>query len=553
MIGRRVSLLPMFALVACTGTIGERADREPNYAPNDPNNPNSPNNPNNPAAPFIASKTIARRLSQSELDATLKALLGDDTQPARTFLSEDEFAPFDNDYTLQIASAAYVESLDALAEQVANRAVGDAAQRAIFMPCTPSGAADAVCFRRFVESFGSRALRRPLIAEEIDRLTALHAYSIEANPHVATDFYTGVALVIRALLQDPEFLHRVESGAPNADDPTVFALDDYEIASRLSYLLWGTMPDEALFADAAAGRLVTGDGRRAAAERMLLDPRARSQVRRFHAMWLGYRAIPHAAALVSAFNRETTALIDRVVFDEKQSYLELFRARETFVDDALADHYGYARPEDGEGWVAYDDPSRAGILSHGSVLAAFSKFTDTSPTQRGILIRNRLMCQRILSPPPDVDTDRPPPSTGEVVCKKDRYVAHTLSSGCNNCHSQMDPIGFGLEGFDIAGRARAHDDGAPECLIDGQGELPGYGAFRGPRELAEKLITEHFIERCMSQQFYSFAIGRALDPTEDKAVGELVQKLADNGYALDRMIVEYAASAPFATRREGDQ
>ena len=125
-------------------------------------------------------------------------------------------------------------------------------------------------------------------------------------------------------------------------------------------------------------------------------------------MWLGYRSIPHTPELVDAFNRETSALIDRVILDEPGSYLRMFTMDETFVDDSLADHYGLPRPADGEGWVSYEGTGRAGILGHGSLLAAFSKFEDTSPTQRGILVRTRFMCEDVPRPPPNVDADQPP-------------------------------------------------------------------------------------------------------------------------------------------------
>jgi hypothetical protein len=540
--------------IACSGKIGGLGESEPldPSDPNRPNNPNDPINPIDPNAPFLASKTLSRRLSQNELNATLFDLLGDDTQPARTFLTEDELAPFDNDYTLQIASSALIDSMDALGADVASRALADPVQRARIVPCVPAGAGDAVCFRSFVETFGRRALRRPLSTEEVDRYLELQAYSVEVNEHVPTDFYTGVELVVRAFLLDPEFFHRVEAGTPSGE-AGVLKLDGYAIASRMSYLLWGTMPDDTLFADAAAGLLDSAEGRRTAAERMMSDERAKAQMFRFHGMWLGYRAIPHNAQLVAAFNRETTSLIDRVVFQNKESYLELFRSRQTFVDDELADHYGYERPENGEGWVVPADSERAGILSHGSVLAAFSKFTDTSPTQRGILVRSRLMCLPIDRPPPNVDTDRPPPAMGDAVCKKDRYAAHTTIQSCAQCHSQMDPIGFGLERYDIAGRFRMHDDGAPNCAIEGVGELPGHGTFSGPRDLSEKLIAGHYVENCLTEQFYTYAIGRQLDASEGSQVQAMVQLLADNNFRLDRMIVEFIASEPFALMREGDE
>lgn len=350
---------------------------------------------------FIAADSVARRLSRAEFDNTVRDLLGDDTRPAMRLLAEDLYAPYDNDYRTQVASGALIDSLEGLATDVAARAVSTPELRALLVPCTPSGPGDADCFRDVAEGFVSRAFRRPVASEELDAYATLLEFATEDNPDVQHDFYTAVELLVRSVLQDPEFLYRIEIGA-DTGDARVFALSEHEIAARMSYLLWGSTPDDALRAEAEAGRLADATARVEIAREMLADDRARDQLHRFHAMWLGYRAIPHPAELTSAFNRETSALLDRVVFDEPQSYLNLFTFPETHLDATLADHYGLPQPSGGEGWVEYGDSGRAGILSHGSVLSAFSKFTDTSPTQRGIFVRTRLLCQEIPRPPANV-------------------------------------------------------------------------------------------------------------------------------------------------------
>lgn len=506
------------------------------------------------ASSTTASVSGARRLSQAELDRTLFDLLGDDTRPARRLLAEDEHAPYDNDYTLQRASRALIESLQALAEDVAARAVASPEVRARIVPCTPSSAGDEACFRAFVSAFVGRALRRPLSEADVDRYMPLLAFATEDNPYVENDFYTAVDLVIRAVIQDPEFLYRVEVGTPTSE-AGVASLSDHEIATRMAYLLWGTTPDDELLADAEAGRLRTSEGRRAVAERMMEHERAREQVRRFHSMWLGYRAIPHGAERVAQFDRETSALIDRVVFEEDRDYTELFTLGETFVDADLATHYGLPAPSDAGGaWVEYPaDSGRAGILSHGSVLAAFSKFTDTSPTQRGIFVRTRLMCDVVAPPPPSVDVDQPPGGEGgESVCKSDRYAMHSdMSTSCGACHSQIDPIGFGLERFDIGGRVREHDEGHPECTIDGRGELPGVGEFSGPAELGEMLVEAGEIDDCVVRQIWQFAVGRAPMTTERAAIDAAIEGFRANGRSMRQLMIELVASPRFALRAEG--
>jgi hypothetical protein len=315
-------------------------------------------------------------------------------------------------------------------------------------------------------------------------------------------------------------------------------------------LLWGAPPDDALLDAAEAGALATPAGRRAAATRLLADPRARDQLHRFHAMWLGYRTLPHPASLTRAFQAETEALIDRVVFEEQRSYLDLFRLDETRVDAALAAHYGLPAPAGGAGWVRYPtDARRAGILGHGSVLAAFSKFTDTSPTQRGILVRTRLLCAPVAPPPPTVMADAPP-GEGTNACKKDRYLAHMGSPSCRGCHAQMDFIGFGLEGFDVAGRARVHEDGRADCPIDGQGELPDGTRFNGAAELARTLADGDTLDACVVRHWVAYTLGRATTGDEDALLGALVARFRADGHRLDQLLLALVEREAFALRQE---
>jgi hypothetical protein len=534
MFSRVLGAILLAALFSCTGSIGQTGE---NRGP--------------PAVdPLLAVESAARRLTQAELDNTLRDLLGEDSAPASRLLNEDEFRPFDNDYTIQQASDALITSLEALAEGVARNVVDDPARRDALVPCTPSSRGDEACFRQFLDLFLPRALRRAVTPADVNAYLPLLAFASEDNAAVENDFYTAVELTINAAIQDPELLYRVEKGVPGST-PGLYQLSGYEIANRMSYLLWSTMPDDALFAAAAAGALETPQGRRAEALRMLDDPKARTQLHRFHAMWLGYRSIPHSAELVAAFNRETSALIDRVVLDEPGSYLRLFTMNETFVDDALADHYSLPRPDGGEGWVSYEGTGRAGILGHGALLAAFSKFEDTSPTQRGILVRTRFMCESVPAPPPTVDVDQPPQGAMDALCKYDRYAEHRdQSSSCAGCHSLVDPIGFGLENYDVAGRFREHDDGVPECIIDGSGEIVSVGNFNGPAELSQLLVENDYIDACAVQQFLTFALGRPTSTYEADMQQEMVDAFRAGQHDFKGLITDFVASERFARRAQ---
>ncbi|HEY6081059.1 MAG TPA: DUF1588 domain-containing protein [Polyangiaceae bacterium] len=503
--------------------------------------------PSGPGNLTTASASVARRLTRTELGNVLRDVLGDDSGAAAKYLSEDEYRPFDNDYTVQIASRALIESLEALAVDVAARALS-AENRAKVVPCTPSGPGDAACLRSTIESVGRRLYRRPLSEEQIAAYLTLQSFATEDTPDVTHDFYTAVNLVLRSMLQDPEVLYRIETGSPSAE-AGIYKLDAYELASRMSFLLWGSGPDDALLDVARAGGLLDAGSRSSEAARLLGDARARAQLERFHAMWLGYRAIPASAELASAFSNETNKLIDKVLFDQPSSYLDLFTSTETYVNDLLATQYGLPAPAGGEGWVSYPSDQRAGILSHGSVLAAFSKFSDTSPTQRGIFVQTRLLCNQVLPPPANVNVDQPPASD-EAVCKLDRYDAHRTLASCKACHAQLDPIGYGLENYDIAGRYRTHDDAHEECILPGTGSLPGYGEFSGPGQLAKLLVQSGELEQCFVQHLMSYAAGRELRPEEDAAQGALLASFKADGYALPLTLGKLVADERFALRQE---
>lgn len=487
-----------------------------------------------------------RRLTRHEYDNTLRDILGDDSRPGSQVLPEDPLTPFDNEYGPQEASQPLIEGLELLARDAAQRLVDDPMRRDAVVGCTPSTIEDEACLASFVTRFGRRALRRPLAADEIDELVAL---GLEYAAREA-DFHAGVAVVVRALLQDAEFVYRVELGTPVEGEPGVYALGDFELATRLSYLLWGSTPSDAMLDAAEAGRLHTPQQLQDMARQMLLDSRAREQLDRFHAMWLGYAQLPHASELTNAMRTESAALVDRVVLDERRPWTELFTAAETFVSPSLAEHYGLPAPEgNGWQWVSYGGSGRQGLLSHGSFLSVASGPGDTSPVRRGVMIREQLMCQPIPPPPPNVDADVPPPQEA-AECKWDRYAVHREAGACAGCHAQMDPVGFGLERYDREGRYRTHDDGAPQCPITGDGELVGLGTFNGPAELSSLLVGEQLLQPCVAQQLYRFALGRKVEPADMPLVIELTAVLTEGDGRFDTMITTMVAHPAFTHRRE---
>lgn len=487
----------------------------------------------------------ARRLTAYEYDNALADLLLDDTRPGAVLLPEDPRTPFDNDYTSQAASKVLIEAAEFLATDAAARLIEDPPRRDAVVGCTPDASVDETCMRRFVERFGRRALRRPLSGEEVDSYLTLGSDVALGSD----DFYQGVEVMVSAFLQDAAFLYRVELGTavPRADG--VYRLTPFEVATRMSMLIWGTIPDDALLDLAQGGALDTSAAIASAAATMLDDGRARKQLERFHAMWLGFEALPHAPELTNAMRTETAALLNRVIFEEQTSWLELFRASESFIDDDLALHYGLTPPgSDTPRWVDVSASGRKGILSHGSVLSVAANVGDTSPTKRGKYIREQLMCQSIPPPPPDVMADEPP-SESLAECKWDQYEVHRVGS-CKACHQQMDLIGFGLERYDREGKYRAHDDGKPQCTIAGDGEIVGVGSFNGPGELGDLLTTTGLLEACAVEQLYSYALGRAVEPDDVDRVASLAARFAEDGYLFKDLVMTLVSDASFAFRRE---
>jgi hypothetical protein len=485
----------------------------------------------------------ARRLSVAELDDTLRDLLGETTRPASVFLPPDVIDPFDNDLASQAPSAVLVTGLEALANDVATRLVADRDRLDEVVGCEPTSATDEGCLGEFVSRWGRLALRRQLTDDEAADLVALGlAFAADGG------FAEGVDVIVRALLQHPEFVYRVELGTP-ADAPGVHRLSGYEVATRLSYLLWGSTPDEQLLDDAEAGLLDDPDGVRAAAERLLADPRAIDRIDRFHAMWLGYWTLPHPPELTTAFRFETRALLTDVVFDRGAPWTDLFTAEGTFASDFLAAHYGLPLPGSDEPvWVPYGSSGRQGLLSHGSFLSVNAKFGDTSPTLRGKLVRERLLCEVVPPPPPSVNVDEPPAGDGSSDCKVDRYAEHRANGTCKSCHDLVDPIGFGLEAFDQRGQFRTHDVGNPECAVDGAGDVDGE-PFVGPAGLADLLVAGDTLRDCAVQQAYRLAMGHA-PATDDEAFVARLRAGFGPGARLDELLLAIVSDEAFGLRRE---
>jgi hypothetical protein len=490
--------------------------------------------------------TGAHRLSRDEYDNTVRDLVGDTVGEGFALLPEDAHDPFDNNYLTQLASQSLVTAAEQVALDVSQRLIADSQRLQTLLPCTPTGPGDAACLKAFIATFGRRALRRPLTDTEVSEYAALQSFAVEKN-----DFKVAVGLVVQAMLQDPEFLYRIERGTPAAGVAGTFRLSAFEVATRLSYFLWGSTPPDWLLDAAGTGQLATGDQIRTAAVRLLGDAHARTRVDRFHALWLGFHQLPHPVDLTQAFRTESGALIQKVVFEDRADYFQLFTSTQTYASAMLVTKYGLSAtpPASGYAWVPYGNSGRKGILSQGAVLSAGAKFGDTSPTQRGIFVRSRLLCETIQPPPPNVDVDQKPTSPTSN-CKVDRYQAHSASGNCNTCHRRLDPVGFGLEAYDTSGTFRTHDLGEPTCLISGDGVLDGVGNFNGPGALADLLVASPAFEGCITTQLFRFAMGRNETVDDADLISQLTRSFHDGQRHFDQLLLDVVSDPRFVHRRE---
>lgn len=456
-----------------------------------------------------------RRLTHREYDNTARDLLGDDSQLAAQFSREDVFLGFDNNATARGTTPLLAEQYSQAAEQLAAKAVQNLSALTGCNADDSSGR-DA-CASSFIERFGAKAFRGPLTDAERARLNKLYGSASQA-----WGFSKGIELTLQAMLQSSRFLYRVEFGAPSAT-PGVNLLTPFELAARLSYLLWGTTPDQPLIDAASAGQLSTREQIATQARRLLASERAHYVLSDFHRQWLALDAIDAFDSTMPGFSNdlrpllheETRRTVEATLFQGDGKLKTLLTAPFSFLNAKLAAFYGLSGPSgDAFEKVTLDATSqRLGILTQGGILAAHSHAAKTSPVLRGKFVREQLLC----NPPPP-----PPPGVDFTVSEKDATLTvrqqseqHRADPGCASCHRFMDPIGLSFEGFDAVGRFRTQENGAPVVTT---GELSGSdvdGPLSGPAELAQKLASSKQVSSCVVRQWFRYGYGRDETPEQD--------------------------------------
>ena len=500
-----------------------------------------------------------RRLTHSQYNHTVRDLLGDNSLPASQFPPEDFVNGFKNQYAAQNLSPLLEDAYSAAAEKLAKRAFRNAGSKgantgvAALLACQPS----ASCRTEFIRSFGLKAFRRPLEAAELQRYESLFRKE--------QDFLAGAQLVVEVMLQSPNFLFRLEDTGNPKWRP-------YAAASRLSYALWDSMPDDALLAAAARGEFDTPQGVEKIARHMLEDPRAKEALDEFVAEWLRFdraltaakerRAFPQFnAGTALAMTEEARRFVSDLVWNGRD-FTQIFTAGYGYMNGDLARIYKVEPPAADFERTAFPAGSeRAGLLGQALFLAMTAKPDDTSPTARGLFVREQFLCQHVSDPPPGVNTNLPPVTEAKPMSNRDRLSMHTTSRTCAGCHDLIDPIGFGFEKFDAIGQRRDRltltfgevvgESKEPkrkistvEVDLDTKGQVAGLpnSAFASPKELGAVLAGSPQCQECIVKQYFRYVAGRMETPADRPLIRGVFEEFRKSGFRFQDMMVAMMAA-----------
>jgi hypothetical protein len=557
----RIGLAPLrllasaIAIGACVGSIGDGAGGSgEGIGPAGSGVGSQPGKTTQSAcATLTPGPTPLRRLTQSEYDNTVRDLLGDTTSPASQFPPDQRVGDFTNTAVALTVSPLLAQNYEAAAEALAATAVTHLGQ--VASACDTVATGEDACAKQFIDAFGKRAFRRKLTTDESAGLFGLYQMN-----RAGADYKNGVQSVIEAVLQSSAFLYRPEFGASDRAQGTVLPLTSYEMASRLSYFLWSSMPDDTLFAAADADALQTADQISAQASRMLADPKAHPAVGEFFDEWLGVDRIEAAAKdpttytaytsdVRDSMQAETAAFADWVMWQSDGKLSTLLTSPVTFLDANLAPLYGVSgitatTPQK----VSLDPSQRAGILTQAAVLTVLAKPDRSSPVLRGKFIREKLLCQPVSPPPQNIVIT--PPMIQAGVSTRDMFTMHSQVQPCKGCHTLMDPIGFGFENYDGIGRWRTTDLGQ---TVNSTGTLQGSdvdGTFNGAVDLAHKLAGSSEVRDCMATEWFHYAMGRGDTPEDTCSLGTLKQAFADSQTDMRKLLVAVTQTPAFRYRNE---
>lgn len=445
-----------------------------------------------------------------------------------------------------------VEQYHAAIESAVQAVFADPARRSPLLGCVPTGAADDACIRGFIQALGTRAWRRPLDGAEVERLSAVAAKA--ASELGSAD--EGARWATVALFMSPHFLYRPELGAPG--DGGALRFTGYEQASRLSFLVWNSLPDQTLLEQAASGALATREGMRSAATRLLDAPAGREAIGEFAEQYMRLDRVltqakdsalfpEYGPTLQAAMARDMRGTWEALAFDERTSALELFSTTKVVVNGDLARLYGL--DTNGLGPSTFElrtlpaDGPRLGILGKAAFLSQFANQKEGSPTLRGKFMRDALMCSPIPPPPGDVDVVLEEPPANMPQTKRQRLELHRTAPACAGCHSMMDPLGLPLETFDAIGRFRTTDRG---LMIDPSGDFDGQ-PVADARALGLTVASSATVAQCLVRKYYSYAVGHQERDVDGSVLNALAASFQASGYQLRELVLDVVTNDAFST------
>ena len=497
----------------------------------------------------------ARLLTSYEYRNSVRDLVGYDGNITEEFPAENKVQGFENNVSAHSANMLLVRKYMKAAETIARDAVEENLDG--ILPCNPMEEGEAACGEKFVEDFLERAFRRPPKQGEIDDFVALFEKGRSAD-----GFITGLEMVIEGALQSPQFLYRIQF-LEGASDGETQRLDGYELASRLSYLLWASTPDEKLLTAAAEGRLRTRQQVADQARRMLEDPRAKNAVYQFHRQWLKLTELgsmtkdsgqfpEFESEMTDDWRRSMRKFVLDVYFSAGNGVKHLLRSPTIYLTDRLAKLYDRQDMKDESGVDAYqfDPERRSGLLTQPALMALLSNANQNSPIQRGVWVREQLLCETIEPPPGNANLEPPDPDPDATT--RERFRQHTEKAACRSCHKLIDPIGFGSENYDGIGRWRSRENGKP---VDATGKLANVedpsiaGEYDGAVELARRLEKSGQVRDCLVNRWFTYALGRSLSGSDKCSLYRVQRAFRNSDGNLREMLVSLASSEAFRYRK----
>ena len=514
-------------------------------------------------APPDPGRVTVRRLNRNEYNNVIRDLMHVDFKPAKDFPPDDSGHGFDNIADVLSVSTLLLEKYLSAAEKIAEQAIavpalGKSLQRALltdfqkqyFRYPIPSDNRRRIA-EDFVQTFMRRAYRREVTKEEVKSVLVLAKQAVDDSG----SFEEGVRLAVQAVLISPHFLFRWELDVAPDNPGEIRSLNEFELASRLSFFMWSSQPDDQLLAFAHKGHL--RKNLRQEVGRMLKDSKAESFVENFAGQWLQLRNLDvfqpdkklfpsFTIELRNDMRRETEMLFAHVIRGNR-SALELLAANYSFLNDRLALHYGIKNVQ-GEHFrpVSLRGTERGGILGHASILTITSDPNRTSPVKRGKYVLENILGTPLSPPPPNVPKlQSAGANTGTL---REQMILHRANAVCASCHEKMDPIGFAFENYDAIGRYRTQDNGKP---IDATGKLTTGESFNNATELRHILTTKKrdFFTRCLTEKMLTYALGRGLEYYDKRTVDNIVGRLQKNGYKFNELIHGIVTSLPFDMKR----